>query len=263
MIFPRAGGLFPSVGRASGMIPGLSGVPKISFGVSTKFFFDKAAVTSALTNMERAGLSKSSLLVRRTAQKSIQKQGYAKPPLKAMKQNPGVPLDALLKLPGLSSSSRRAINVRLLEIQRKSGSPAGTPPFTWVPYSHMLGFRRNLYNAMDPSMKSAVVGPTAKGPDPGLPALHEFGGKRIIQAYIYEPSDKQKQAWNRHKAKYITTLVRWASPSKPPGGRWVAWSGVTKTAVYPERPFMRPALATCLPMIAKMFEGKFSTRVIR
>lgn len=253
MIFPRRAGLFPSFNAR---------IPRLPMTVQTRFFFDRAAVKSALSRLEHRGLSRASLLVRRTAQKSIEKVGAARPPLKVMEQNKGVAIAQLLKIPGLRPSTMEGLRVRISEIQNKPPSPPGTPPHTHVPHSQMLGFRRNIYNAMDPSMKSAIAGPSAKGSDPGIPHLHEFGGTRTLTAYTYQSSAQQQQAWHRDKLKWVNLLVRYADSRKPPGGRWTPLAS-KKTVTYPARPFMRPALQKSLPRIAKMFEGGFSAGMVR
>lgn len=254
MIFLRRGNpLFPAFNLRT---------PRIPVTIQTRFFFDRAAVKQALGKLKHYGCSRSSLLVRRTAQKSIRKVGAARPELKVMAQNRGTPLVQLLKIPGLRQSTMEGLQVRIFEIKNRPPSAPGTPPHTHVPHSQMLGFRRNIYNAMDPSMQSAVAGPSAKGSDPGIPHLHEFGGNRSLTAYHYQHSRSQRQVWHRKKLKWVSELVRYADPRKPPGGRWVPLSA-KMPVVYPERPFMRPALKNSLPKIAKMFKGGFSAGIVR
>jgi hypothetical protein len=118
----------------------------------------------------------------------------------------------------------------------------------------MLGFRRNLYNGYDKITHSAVVGPSKKGSDWGIPMLHEFGGKKVLEAW----------AWVPKYARYTKPIVRWVSPGYSPGsgGGWLP-TGQRKTFRYPERPFMGPALAKSRSRIAKMFEGQFSAGLVR
>jgi hypothetical protein len=249
MIFPtRAPSLFPGLGLR---------MPRVPVTIQTQYFFDRAAVKNALGNLKHEGCWRSSILVRRTAAKSIRKVGAARPRLKIMAANPNVPIAALLKTPGLRQSTQRALQIRMAEIQNRPPSPPGTPPHTHVPSTHMLGFRRNLYNAMDPSLTSAVVGPSAKGKDPLIANLHEFGGRRTLIEYYFQPTRAQRQAWHNKKLRYVQMLSKWATPHEPPGGQFVP-TGRTKVAQYPARPFMLPALDKSRPKIAQMFAGKFS-----
>lgn len=242
------------VGRAARLFPGLNlRTPRIPVTIQTRFFFDRAAVKNALSNMEYAALTKASMLVRDTAVKSIKKVGNARPQLKIMKDNPNVSMSVLVNTPGISKSTVRGLKLRMAEIKFPPASPPGTPPFTHVPSSkknrHMLGFRVNLYNAFDPVTKTAVVGPTKKGADWGIPNLHEFGGKKTLVEYVWRPK----------YPRYKTILTKWATPLEPLDGQWTP-TGRTKSANYPARPYMLPAMVKCLPKMAKMFEGKFSAR---
>lgn len=237
------------------LFPGLSlNVPRIPVGINVNNFFDRKSVKDALTAMEYECLTKASLLVRRTAQKSIKQVGAARPALKIMKANPGVQMAVLAALPTTSKRVRKALLTRVAEIQRRPASPPGTPPYTHVPSSHMLGFRRNLYNAYDRMSHSAVVGPTRKGKEWFLPHLHEVGGsKGPVQQYVLVPK----------YPRYTRPITIWGSPNANMGPQWVP-TGVTKTAKYPARPFMGPALTKSLPKIAGIFGGKFgSSQAVR
>ena len=239
--------------RPSATFPGLSvGSPRIAVTVSTKFFFDKREVMGALNRMEQYALSRSSLLVRRTAQKSITKMGAAKPKLKIETANPGALPSSLLRMQGLRKSTRRALEKRVVELKFRPASPPGTPPHTHVPYSHMLGFRRNLYNAVEPislqrPLKSAIVGPEKRGDDWRIPHLHEFGGRRTLHEFVYRPSLR----WRTLVTKYVARGDD--DPNWEPTGR-------SKSATYPPRPFMLPALQKCLPQIRRMFGGQLKGR---
>jgi hypothetical protein len=236
--------------RVPSLIPGLSArVPGIPVTVSKRFFFDRATVKSALSTAMYEGCWRSSILVRRTAAKSIKKVGAARPRLKIMSENEGVPMSVLLKLPGIKKSTRRALELRIAEIKFPPSSPPGSPPFTHVPSDHMLGFRRNLYNAMDPSMTSAVAGPSKRGKNWTIPHLHEFGGTKALAEYVWTPK----------YPRYTKVLTKWADTAEPLGGQWVP-TGRTEEFRYPPRPYMLPALQRSLPKIASMFAGKFVAR---
>jgi hypothetical protein len=237
------------VRRAPALFPGLSlRMPSIPTTISTRYFFDRTEVKNALSAMEYKALTRASMLVRRTAQKSIKKVGAARPQLKIMRDNPGVPMSVLVNTPGLRSSIRRGLELRIRELKFPPSSPPGTPPYTHVPYSHMLGFRRNLYNAYDPASGSAVVGPSKKGKDWGIPHLHEFGGSKVLRAWVWQPK----------YPRYTKPIVKWTTANESPGGgNWLP-TGQTKAVRYPPRPFMLPALNNSRTRIAKMFEGTFS-----
>lgn len=234
MLFARSGGIMPSI-------------PQMPTSINIRYFFDRATVKNALSSMEYKALTKAGMLVRFTAIKSIGKQGMAKPQLKEMKANPGMSLDTILRTQNLSKRKQAALIQRIREIKTRPPSSPGSPPNTHVPYKHMLGFRRNLYNAFDPQSRSVVVGPTAKGPDHGVPHLHEFGGGRTLRAWVWKPK----------YPRYTKPIVQWLPASAKPGSGWLPTSG-RRTVGYPARPFMKPALAKCMPKLAKLFEGQFT-----
>jgi hypothetical protein len=238
-IFVRSGGILPSFK-----------LPQLPTHIKVDMFFDRSAVKNALSNMEYKGLTRSSLLVRRTAQKSIQKKGMAKPLLKEQKANPGMGLDAILRTQKLSVRRQSAIVERIREIKTRPPSSPGSPPNTHVPFGHMLGFRRNLYNAYDKTTHSAVVGPSMKGPQWTIPQLHEFGGGKTLTAWVWKPQ----------YPRYRKPIIRWVAQGDTPGAGWLPTGG-KKRASYPPRPYMRPALDKSRPQFAKFFEGAFSAGV--
>lgn len=223
-------------------------IPSVSLRVSTSMFFDRDAVKSALSTMEYRALSRGSLRIKDYARRSIRKMGAAIPKLKVMKDNPGVALRQLAARPGTSPRAQRAIQTRVMEIQTKPPSRPGTPPHTHVPHSHMLGFRRNLWNYFDAQTRSAVVGPSKKGKM--LPYLHEFGGTQTVSLWVYR---------NRYPGGPIITRTG-AVGSRPVNtSLWQATSQ-RRVVTYPERPYMHPALMRAVRNgdLAKAFGGQFS-----
>jgi hypothetical protein len=223
-------------------------IPKVAMRVSVNYFFDRAEVKNALTAMQYKALTKGSLRVKDYAKKSIKKRGRARPRLKVMKENPGVSLQAIAKMPGISNRTRRAVLQRLWEIERKPPSPPGTPPHTHVPSSHMLGFRRNLWNFFDPTSASAVVGPSKKGKM--IPYLHEFGGSVQMKTWVFRP---------RWEGMREPIVWRRAADEKPKNAsRWMVAPG-TESVQYPARPYMYPALLKAIQRgdLAKAFGGQF------
>lgn len=232
------------------LLPSLR-VPSIPTTINVNMFFDRADVINALSKMEFNALTRGSLLVRRTAQRSIRKMGLARPKLVEQKANPGMRLDDILAR--TTNRRRRAIIIqRIREIKTRPPSPPGTPPHTHVPILHRLGFRRNLYNAYDKGSHSAVVGPSKKGAEWTIPRLHEFGGSKGLRQWVLVPK----------YPRYTKPIVKWIGMRDDPGPGWVA-TGQAKTFRYPARPYMAPALAKCRPRLAKLFEGTFSAGVVR
>lgn len=241
MLIPRAGNPFMPGGGFK--------IPGVALKASVNAFFDRADVIAALTEAERRGLSKASLRVKDHAKKSITRMGRAKPRLKVMKDNPNLPLTAIAQMPGISPRTRRAVLQRIREIQTKPASRPGTPPNTHVPFSHMLGFRRNLWNFVVLETKSAVVGPSKKGKM--IPYLHEFGGTVQMKTWVYRPrwdgGMRQPIVWRRAVGERPANAARWMVA---PG---------TQSVQYPERPYMYPALLKAIRRgdLAKAFGGQF------
>lgn len=241
-------GIFVKSGR---LLPSFR-VPSIPTTINVNMFFDRAEVINALTAMERKSLSKAGMIVKDAAKRSIRKMGLARPKLVEQRANPGMRLSDILAK--TTNKKRRAIIVeRIRQIKTRPPSPPGTPPHTHVPFSHMLGFRRNLYNAYDKMSHSAVVGPSKKGAEWTIPRLHEFGGSKGLREWVLTPK----------YPRYNKPIIKWVGLRDDPGGsQWVP-TGRTQSFRYPARPFMAPALAKCRPRIAKLFEGAFSAGIVR
>jgi hypothetical protein len=220
---------------------------RVDIIVRTHMFFDRQAVKDALRYMNYHGLWRASVAVRRIAQKSIKQKGLAKPLPKIATLNQGVPLNTLINSPAISSRAKGALIKRIQEIQNPKGSPAGTPPFTHVPGGHMLGFRRNLYNAFDSNTQSAVIGPSKKGKQWSIPGLHEFGGVKRLRAWMY------RSKWMKEP------LVKWFPEEEAPeSSLWVPMKK-TRAMHYPKRPFMNPALKKAIQSgkVAAAFRNSF------
>ena len=236
---------------------GFGNLAKFSTGnvritVSTHMFFDRQAIKDATRYMNYEGLWRGSIIVRRLAQRSIKKKGMAKPPPKGIALGAGVPLASILARPGLASRTKGALITRFREIQAPPASPAGTPPFTHVPSSHMLGFRRNLYNAFDRNTQSAVIGPSQKGRRWILPARHEYGMPVHLRLYLWKPKGRGGPA-----------LVKWFDDTDAAdlSDAWVP-TKKRKRVDYPKRPFLQPALRKAIQsrQIAKAFRGTYGGR---
>jgi hypothetical protein len=240
--------IFPMGANPFGAGFGGFNIPSISFRVTTSMFFDRAAVKASLSAMNYKALSKGSMRIKDYAKRSIRKMGAARPPLRVMRDNPGVRMAVLAARPATSNRTRNTLNQRILEIQTRPPSAPGTPPNTHVPYGHMLGFRRNLWNFYDGMSQSAVVGPSRKGKM--LPFLHEFGGSQTLQTWVY-----------RNRWAGGTTIVRNMPIGQRPAdpSQWIVTSQ-RRRVNYPERPYMHPAMLRAIANgdLAKAFGGQFS-----
>jgi hypothetical protein len=264
--------------RGFNPIPSGSPVPRgglgIDFQLKKTMFFDRSRVINALSKSEFRFVSRASLLVRRNAQRSIKKMGNARPPLAIAKANPGLSLDQLSKLPGVSKErgstsrdskgrflpgsgqirsragviserDRAKVLERIREVKERPPSPPGSPPHTHVSFDHMLGFRRNLYNAFDTSTRSGLAGPFMRG-EQNLPRLHEFGGSMMLACYVWRPK------WQ----PYNKPIIRWMSPLTNAGPNWIP-IGKTRSVSMPRRPFMRPALEKSRTKFAQIYRDAF------
>ena len=240
--------MFMPMGSPFGGALGGFRIPSISMRVTTSMFFDRAAVKNSLSAMEFKALSKGSMRVKDYAKRSIRKMGSGRPPLRIMRDNPGVRMAVLAARPTTNTRTRNQLNQRILEIQTRPPSAPGTPPHTHVPYSHMLGFRRNLWNFYDHMTHSAVVGPSRKGKM--LPYLHEFGGSQTLQVWVYN---------NRYPGgpAIVRNMPTGQQPLDPT--RWTV-TAQRRRVNYPERPYMDPAMRRAIANgdLAKAFGGTFS-----
>lgn len=230
-------------------------IPGVGLRVSTSMFFDRKAVKDALSRMDYDALMKASLIVKDRAKRIIHKKGMARLPTKVTDRFPGASLSALVQMKVITERTRNTI---VREVQRPKGSPAGSPPFTHTPYSgyqtSFLGFRRNLWNFYDEQTHSAVVGPSKKGRQ--IPYLHEFGGAMGLRTWVFIPQIKTKRGGM--KSPIVMKLPVGQSPHDL--SRWRPLGDV-EGVVYPQRPFMKPAMewAVSTGRIAKAFQGAFRT----
>jgi hypothetical protein len=225
--------------------------PRIALTGRTKFFFDRKHVKDALSDMEYRALMKSSVKIKDFAKRSIKQRGMARLSKKAALGVANGQTVSMLTRSGVIPERTRSLIV--LELMFPHGSPAGTPPFSHTPTSghqaSYLSFKRNLWNFFDPSTRSAVVGPSAKGR--ALPFLHEFGGSVNLRTQAWIPR------YGRSMRRPIIRTIGDIGPVRDTG-RWNTIS--TETARYPARPYMRPALRKAIAggHIAKAFAGSFT-----
>jgi hypothetical protein len=237
-------------------------IPRVAFAAKVENFFDREKVIKAIDKMNYRALMKGSARVKDHARKSIRKMGLARPKLKVMKKFPNVPL-AVLANPRkrknfeyfnyeVTERDRRAVMERARQIRDRPASQPGTPPHTHVPWGHMLGFRRNLWNYFDPSTKSAVAGPSHKGRR--LPYLHEFGGTVRRNYWMF-----QQEIPNRRGM--MVAPIFWSLPEGTEPRNRNRWERTPQfdVAKYPARPFMAPAMRKAIARgdIKYAFMGQF------
>lgn len=266
-LVPRAINPFlPNVGGIK--LAGGIRIPKVAFSAKVENFFDREKVIKAIDKMNYRALMKGSARVKDYARKSIKKMGMAKPKLKVMKRFPNVPISVLIdrnkrrtfrkrggsvsSIETITARERASLRDRAREIASRPASAPGTPPHTHVPYGHMLGFRRNLWNFFDPGSKSAVAGPSHKGRR--LPYLHEFGGIVYMNYYVF------RQQRENQSGRMRTPIFMKLPDGQEPANR-ARWSKASSRehAVYPKRPFMNPAMRKAIAKgdIKNAFIGQF------
>lgn len=238
--------------RIPGLVPN---IPSIGMRVSTDFFFDRDAVKNAMSAMDLKALSKASMLVKDRARRIIKKRGLARLPLQVQEKFPGAGITSLV---AMGVIGKRAGETIVREVQKPPASPPGSPPHTHTPYAghfaSYLGFRRNLWNYYDSQTHSAVVGPSKKGRM--IPYLHEFGGTLRMRTWVYIPQVKTKRGGMR---KPIT--MKLPTGQRPHNQTHWRPMSLQTVAVYPARPFMKPAMEFCVAngSIAKAFAGQFKS----
>jgi len=153
-IFSRAPSLIPRGGSVLGVSFNMPGIPA---GISTDYFFDRAAVRNALKPAVHKALVRGGLAVMQIARRSIKRQGMAQPELKVMKTYAGLSLKQIAGLESataerqgvmrdsrgrylrgsgairsrdgqITEADRRKVLERIRQIRSKDASPAGSPP---------------------------------------------------------------------------------------------------------------------------------------
>lgn len=122
---------------------------------------------------------------------------------------------------------------------RSLHSPVGSPPF-----SHRKGVSppfKQIYNVPAKLGTSQIIGMVGYGSSPPVPGLHEHGGRADRSVY-------NKSRLGMKQAR--TSLGRFQPLSAP--------KFIQQSVRYPQRPFMRPALAKASPRISKFWTGAFA-----
>lgn len=123
--------------------------------------------------------------------------------------------------------------------------PAGKPPRVHTSDERVT--LRNILYYHSKSRDSVICGPVKLNQvnlsaieltSVTVPELHEFGGEVLIQEEQYK-NDKTGEWFRRDLRRNLRPWKRYR----------------TRRATYPERPFMRPALAKVLPKVPELFGG--------
>lgn len=191
-----------------------------------KHFFDRPAVVNAVGKMKVKALKKSGLAVMQATRRRIKKQGMAKPQLRVQKENPGITLAQLVRMPSIRERDRKSALRRIKEIKDPKHSNPGESPYT-----HTGMFRDHILFSWDSSSESVVIG-QAMPKGAWLANLHEFGGSQQMQGY----------AWVPRYPNYRSPIIKFRrAGSKVNTSRWLPTS-MRETRQYPPRPYMNPAL---------------------
>ena len=246
-IFSRAPSLIPRGGSVLGVSFNMPGIPA---GISTDYFFDRAAVRNALKPAVHKALVRGGLAVMQIARRSITRQGMARPELKVMSENKNVSLANLVTMSDAAGNKRQAnkLRERIRQIRAKDASPAGSPPNT---HRGNLRDRPGIVCAWDSTSESVVIGPMrVDNQMTRIAYLHEFGGSQRMRAWMWVP---------KYRGSY-TPIVRQMPVGKRPArsDRW-AVTDTVGTFVYPRRPYMWPAIDRAISSgrIAKEFANRF------
>jgi hypothetical protein len=244
--------------RIPGLVPN---IPSVGMKASVDFFFDRAAVQSAMSAMDHQALMKSGGLIRDRVRRIIKRRGTARISKNVTDRFPGAGITSLIQMGVLAKTRRgneRAGQRIIREVQSPKGSPAGTPPFTHTPesghFASYLGFRKNIWFFYDQPSHSVVVGPSKKGRM--IPYLHEFGGVLRLRTWVYIPQVKTKRGGMRQP---IT--MKLPTGQRPHNQTHWRPMSLQTVAAYPARPFMKPAMEFCVAngSIAKAFAGQFKS----
>lgn len=216
-----------------GLGPGISlNVPGVPSRINFNYFLDRESVIAQIGKLKAKALSRAGLKVRQTAQKSITKMGMAKPKLREMEANKGVPLNQLLRDPSIPDRRKRLIEKRLREIREQRASVPGTPPNT-----HKGTLRRDIAFAWDATSESVVIGSFMRG-GAWIASLHEFGGREQMRMWAWIPR------WPETYTRGIIGYWRIGrSPQKPQN--WEP-TNFLEMRDFPQRSYMQPAIRKCV-----------------
>ncbi len=197
---------------------------------SIDMFFDSSKVKAAVDKATRANLSKGGAFIRRRARQSMR-----------------------------STTSQEQQQKDIAEGKRKrlrktKASPQGTPPRAVRPGQKIKKF---LFFKWDPGTRSVVIGPErlARGSNPRAPRLHEKGGRarrRNPLRRIRKLGGGGEIRVANNQATY--TLMRTqAQVDRANRINEDLFGPMTLNAMYPERPFMGPALQKVIPSLPPMW----------
>ena len=223
-------------------------MPQTGFNLNwnvKNWFFDRERVRSRLRITTRAALSKAGGLVRTIARRSMR---Y------------------------VTSLREQQRQVEAGERKRLRGEPApsapGTPPHAVRPHPWI---RQHLYYAYDPGRGSVVIGPVRLSSRVNVPALHEYGGRRVVR----NPRRRvrkvgaggeirvggracrtTKPVQDRHGSTVQVTYARLRTGAQVARANRLneqLYGPASYMATFPPRPFMGPALAAVEPGLPRLW----------
>jgi hypothetical protein len=129
--------------------------------------------------------------------------------------------------------------------RRKKASPPGSPPSAHTASGDVRSLK-NIWFAYEESRQSVVVGPLKLNGEQGsVPALHEFGGSRTVEVMFY------RGKWRVVRNGFVEVDGKSIAIWNIPGGKFRPRKFVQ--AVYPPRPYMRPALIAEAPKFPELW----------
>lgn len=224
-------------------------MPGIPSAINYDYFFDRAAIQKRMDAATHKALYRSGSIVMQIARRSITRMGMAKPKLKIMNENPDASLRDLIWRTEATGDKRnnRALRERLLQIQAKAASQPGTPPHT---HKGNLRDKPGIVYAFDPISESVVIGQGSPS-IAWLASLHEFGGTEQMRGWAWIPR------WPR---SYRAGIIGYWRVGREPKrkDRWEP-TRFFESVPYPDRPYMRPAIAKAIASkdIVKQFANRF------
>jgi hypothetical protein len=205
---------------------------QVAMKFDKRFFFDRQAVADIVGKTAAKALGRAGAYVQRRARSSMRRGGKK---------------------------------------QREAGSRVpsspGIPPKAWS--TDKVATLKNIQFAFVPREMSVFVGPLAlnmggMGQHGAIPGVHEHGGSRRILEWRFNQLEYMRswRGWKKYRssAKFSNEWqrrdLRWNDASRKRRKHTLSQLGVetrTRTASYPARPFMGPALQKEAPKFPTLF----------
>lgn len=185
-------------------------------------FFDRPAVRARVKKDKLGFLERAGAYGRKTARNSIKRKGLAK-------EKP---------------EGERAQKNRMKQAKERPASNPGSPPFMHSPNEYES--LKNILFVFNEQNNGVIIGPVGFSAEQGqtVPNLHEYGGSRQITERLITLLEKVVGKGGK-KGPPVATQ-KWVQGRGKPGQ-----PTRNRTATYPPRPFMKPAM--------EKTAGKFKT----